>query len=293
SPSSSLAPLATCGCAVKAGSLATNTTALTTRVTRSRSAAASLTAATAFSAAMRAHCQACSGDTVPPTLPVAIKDPSCIGNWPAVKINDPVCTVGTYAATGATTSGTVNPMSDNRASTEAIRWFPSYSCAGRLEYATRFSGSIPGTICTSSQPSLPKLSRICLVECTRTGAVKYSHLVIVRPYRHRHGTPKPMRLVGPLSCAKTQHDVGCPRGYRNEPAHRARNGRHRQSPRGRVGRGGTRLAGSESAALRSRGTARYSPTFRCLAAVVPRAANCHRIRRRRGLWAGDRPACRA
>src|SRR5699024_4042959 len=66
SPSSSLAPLATCGCAVKAGSLATNTTAFTTRVTRSRSVTACLTAATAFSAAMRAHCPACSGDTVPP-----------------------------------------------------------------------------------------------------------------------------------------------------------------------------------------------------------------------------------
>ena len=37
---------------------------------------------------------------------------------------------------------------------------------------------MPGTIWTSSQPSEPKLSRICLVECTSTGAVMYSHLVM-------------------------------------------------------------------------------------------------------------------
>ena len=35
---------------------------------------------------------------------------------------------------------------------------------------------MPGTTCTSSQPSWPKLSRICLVACTSTGAVMYSHL---------------------------------------------------------------------------------------------------------------------
>src|SRR5699024_8261503 len=106
------------------------------------------------------------------------------------------CTVVRDSASGAPISRTLYTMPDHRGSTEDIRGFASYSWTGRLKYATRFSGSIPGTICTSSQPSLPKLSRICLVECTRTGAVKYSHLVIVRPYRHRHGTPKPMRLVG-------------------------------------------------------------------------------------------------
>ena len=37
---------------------------------------------------------------------------------------------------------------------------------------------MPGTTCTSSQPSSPKLSRICLVACTSTGAVMYSHLVM-------------------------------------------------------------------------------------------------------------------
>src|SRR6187402_815183 len=37
---------------------------------------------------------------------------------------------------------------------------------------------MPGTTCTSSQPSWPKLSRICLVACTSTGAVMYSHLVM-------------------------------------------------------------------------------------------------------------------
>src|SRR3954454_3258690 len=35
---------------------------------------------------------------------------------------------------------------------------------------------MPGTTWTSSQPSAPKLSRICLVACTSSGAVMYSHL---------------------------------------------------------------------------------------------------------------------
>src|SRR3954452_21391992 len=35
---------------------------------------------------------------------------------------------------------------------------------------------MPGTTWTSSQPSAPKLSRICLVACASTGAVMYSHL---------------------------------------------------------------------------------------------------------------------
>src|SRR5690348_7030709 len=38
---------------------------------------------------------------------------------------------------------------------------------------------MPGTTCTSSQPSSPKLSRICLVACTRSGAVMYSHFVML------------------------------------------------------------------------------------------------------------------
>src|SRR5437867_2772554 len=38
---------------------------------------------------------------------------------------------------------------------------------------------MPGTIWTSSHPSAPKLSRICLVLCTSTGAVRYSHVVMV------------------------------------------------------------------------------------------------------------------
>src|SRR5689334_24750705 len=41
---------------------------------------------------------------------------------------------------------------------------------------------MPGTICTSSHRSAPKLSRICFVLCTRTGAVRYSHCVMRRPY---------------------------------------------------------------------------------------------------------------
>src|SRR3954453_5323881 len=37
---------------------------------------------------------------------------------------------------------------------------------------------MPGTTCTSSQPSSPMLSRICLVACTSSGTVMYSHFVI-------------------------------------------------------------------------------------------------------------------
>src|ERR1700751_358371 len=36
----------------------------------------------------------------------------------------------------------------------------------------------PGTTATSSQPSSPLLSRICLVACTSSGTVWYSHLVM-------------------------------------------------------------------------------------------------------------------
>jgi len=49
---------------------------------------------------------------------------------------------------------------------------------GRLRYATRFSGLRPGITCTSSHPSCPQLSRICLVACTNSGTVTYSHLVM-------------------------------------------------------------------------------------------------------------------
>src|SRR6478609_2953891 len=38
---------------------------------------------------------------------------------------------------------------------------------------------MPGAICTSSHPSAPKLSRICLAACVRIGAVRYSHLVML------------------------------------------------------------------------------------------------------------------
>src|SRR3954465_9642462 len=38
---------------------------------------------------------------------------------------------------------------------------------------------MPGAIWTSSHPSAPKLSRICLAACVRIGAVRYSHLVML------------------------------------------------------------------------------------------------------------------
>ena len=85
SPKSSDAPLATPGWPVKSGVDATNTTALTIRLTCERSPSSALTAASALSAHWRAHSPASSGVTSPPTLPVVISCPSRIGSWPDVK----------------------------------------------------------------------------------------------------------------------------------------------------------------------------------------------------------------
>src|SRR5215469_5600101 len=49
------------------------------------------------------------------------------------------------------------------------------------------SGFGPGTTATSSQPSSPQLSRICLVACTSSGTVAYSHLAIARTLVHPPG----------------------------------------------------------------------------------------------------------
>src|SRR5690606_25938859 len=46
---------------------------------------------------------------------------------------------------------------------------------GRLRYATSCSGLGPGITATSSQPSSPQLSSICLVAWTSSGTVAYSH----------------------------------------------------------------------------------------------------------------------
>ena len=66
------------------GSAATNPTTLTTRTTSSRSPSTDFTAASAFSAQIRASSYACSGVTSAPTLPVAGSTPSTIGSWPEV-----------------------------------------------------------------------------------------------------------------------------------------------------------------------------------------------------------------
>src|SRR5690606_25479208 len=53
---------------------------------------------------------------------------------------------------------------------------------GRLRYATSCSGLGPGITATSSQPSSPQLSRICLVAWTSSGTVAYSHFCMAAPY---------------------------------------------------------------------------------------------------------------
>ena len=84
SPSSSLAPFSTPGCPVKSGAEATKPTTFTTRATRSRSPATDFTAASAFSAQVRASSLASSAVTSAPTLPVTGSLPSTIGSWPEV-----------------------------------------------------------------------------------------------------------------------------------------------------------------------------------------------------------------
>src|SRR5699024_3326593 len=53
--------------------------------------------------------------------------------------------------------------------------------------------------CTSSQPSSPHWSRICLVACTMSGTVAYSQLAMPRLYRAVNGNdtaPVDRHLVG-------------------------------------------------------------------------------------------------
>src|SRR5215475_2087318 len=47
----------------------------------------------------------------------------------------------------------------------------------------------PGTTVTSSHPSCPQLSRICLVACTSSGTVAYSHFCMTAPYPAGHALP--------------------------------------------------------------------------------------------------------
>src|ERR1700689_2092368 len=54
-------------------------------------------------------------------------------------------------------------------------------------YATSCSEFGPGMTATSSQPSSPQLSRICLVACTSNGTVEYSHFGMDRPYASSFG----------------------------------------------------------------------------------------------------------
>ncbi len=65
---------------MKSGVEAMKHTTLTTRVTASRSPISAFTAAMALSAHCWAQATASSGDTSPPTLPVAISSPDRIGS---------------------------------------------------------------------------------------------------------------------------------------------------------------------------------------------------------------------
>src|SRR5580698_7039231 len=57
----------------------------------------------------------------------------------------------------------------------------------------------PGTTATSSQPSSPQLSSICLVACTSSGTVAYSHLGMHRTLRFPGNPGSLGSLADPLS----------------------------------------------------------------------------------------------
>src|SRR5215470_20188667 len=78
-------------------------------------------------------------------------------------------------------------------------------------YATSCSGLGPGITATSSQPSSPQLSRICLVACTSRGTVTYSHLLIGSQGRSspQAGSPTPSRFTGELA-SRQPTAAGCP-----------------------------------------------------------------------------------
>src|SRR5262249_47218990 len=73
---------------------------------------------------------------------------------------------------------------------------------GRFKYATCCSRVGPGRTDTSSQPSAPHWSRICLVACVSSGTVTYSHAVgwlMTRAYRspmNGSGQPKGSPALG-------------------------------------------------------------------------------------------------
>src|SRR3954451_3546443 len=87
---------------------------------------------------------------------------------------------------------------------------------------------MPGTICTSSHPSSPQLSRICLVAWTSRGTVTYSHFCIacilpnrrVRAQLRARGVAGLARLSGLLKARGrkiTEGDMTHPQG--GEPGH--------------------------------------------------------------------------
>src|SRR6476661_3223435 len=92
----------------------------------------------------------------------------------------PSWTAGTYAATGLATSGTDRPSSARRSSTALIG-----QAFSRFRYATSPLPSGPVRTCTSSQPSSPHWSRICLVACTMSGTVAYPNFVMSLQPSHR------------------------------------------------------------------------------------------------------------
>src|SRR6266536_1237249 len=85
------------------------------------------------------------------------------------------------------------------------------------------TAEVGGTV-TSSQPSCPQLSRICLVLCGRSGTVAYSHVVIDGPLGGRDSTRPPrlsQRALGKNFSRRGGRAVGAARTRGGHPRYRA------------------------------------------------------------------------
>src|SRR3954464_10064249 len=83
---------------------------------------------------------------------------------------------------------------------------------GRCRQGTTWSGVGPGTTWTSSQPSSPQVSRICLVAWTSSGTVAYSNFLVmgasVVPVPGGDARPVPRPVPAPAAHATAAEELG-------------------------------------------------------------------------------------
>ena len=170
---------------------------MTTRSTRSRSPTTDFTAAIALSAQICRELLGALGGH----QPVAVADLARLREHPVdhrhlprdVDPRLPSRTAGHVGRHRRRHSGTLSPSSASRAVDRTHR-----SGLRPLEVGHQACRSGIGSTCTSSQPSSPHWSRICLVACTINGTVAYSYFVMPvtlaprRPTSYR-GAAEPRR----------------------------------------------------------------------------------------------------